>query len=100
MGGAALLERIRTIRIGYGLIASTGSPLALSASLTWTVGPATPGTDVPARDEATCALLETPSVSMAWPRWIAMIAAPIAIPTRIETTATRSSRRALGAGQK
>jgi hypothetical protein len=60
MGGAALLERIRTIRIGYGLIASTGSALALSASPTWTLGPATPGTNVPGRDELTCALPETP----------------------------------------
>jgi hypothetical protein len=94
-----LLERTRTIRIGYGLIVSTGSALALSASLMRGLAAGTAANGSGA-DDFSCAWPETASVSAAWPAWIAMIAAPIAIPAKIEATATRSTLRALGAGQK
>jgi hypothetical protein len=51
-------------------------------------------------DDFGCALRETPSRSPAWPAPTVTTAAPITIPTKIETTATRSSRRAPGDGQK
>jgi len=100
MGDAALLGRTRTIRIGNGLIASTGSALASSAFLNCKFGPVTLGAHVTVTDDFNRALLETPSVSDAWPARIVTIATPIAIPNSIETRATRSSRRTLGPGQK
>src|SRR5215510_6926005 len=94
---AALLGRTRTIRIGYGLIASPGSALTLSA---FEPGPATPAANVSGPDDFRGTLLETPSVSTARLVRTVTIAAPIIIPIRIEKRATRSSRRTLGAGQK
>jgi hypothetical protein len=99
-GDAALLGRTRTLLIGNGLIASTGSALASSAFLNCRFGPVMPGARVSVPDDFRRALLEIPSVSEARPARIVTIAAPIAIPNSIETRATRSSRRTLGPGQK
>jgi hypothetical protein len=74
--------------------------LASSAFLNWELGAAAPGSNVSEPDDFNCKLLETLSASTAWLVWTVTIAAPITIPNRIETTATRSSRRALAAGQK
>src|SRR5262245_39039068 len=47
-GDAALLDRTRTIRIGYGFIASAGSVLTLSG---FVLGPATPATNATGADD-------------------------------------------------
>jgi hypothetical protein len=93
-----LLERTRTIRIGYGSIASAGFALAFSAVLSCELGPATLGSAGSEADELRYASRETASV--AWPAPMVTIAAPTTIPNRIETTATRISRRTLGAGER
>jgi hypothetical protein len=97
---AEALVGTRTLRIGKGLIVSTGFAWALPAIMDMELAPLPLGSNVSDLDDLSCALLETPCLSPAWPAPTLTIAAPITIPNRIETTATRSSRRSPGDGQK
>src|SRR5262245_46663568 len=59
-GDAVPLGRTRTIRIGYGLIASAGAALTPSG---FELRPATPAANASGAGDFSCAFLETRSVS-------------------------------------